>query len=286
MERHPLTPMTDSDLVRWLQAQATRRVGLLSAAQMSHGPRGIAESLAELKAEGVALVICDALEDRHLLDLARAVAGMPLVTGSSGIAMGLPQAYREAGELAAWTAGADLPGAGGPIAVLAGSCSPATRRQVVHFQQRHPARALDVRAAVRGEAEATRAIAWAEAALRQGAAMIYSTVAPEELAAIQEDLGREAAAAAVERTMGAVARGLLALGVRRFAVAGGETAGAVVEALGVKGLCIGPAIDPGAPWTESIGEPKLALAFKPGNFGGEDFFERALAPRFGPRPEG
>lgn len=98
---------------------------------------------------------------------------------------------------------------------------------------------------------------------------------------MQHRLGRERAGALVEEALAAIARGLAADGVRRFVIAGGETAGAVVQGLGVTGLRIGRQIDPGVPWTVSLsgslGEPALALALKSGNFGAPDFFLRAFS---------
>ncbi len=277
MEHHPLTPMTDADLVRVLQRQAKGRCGLLSYRTVMQGPAAIAQALADHAARGASLVVCDALNDEHLRSIGRAVADMPLVTGSAGVALGLPAAYREIGELDAAPASPVLPAIRGHSAVLAGSCSPATQRQVAAFRQSHPARALDVRAAMRGDAEAHAAAAWAAERLAEGPVLIDSTVAPDELRRIQADLGGRQAAAAVEQTMADIAAALVAAGVRRLVVAGGETAGAIMQRLGVRGLRIGPSIDPGVPWTQSLGDPPLALALKSGNFGGDDFFLRSLA---------
>jgi uncharacterized protein YgbK (DUF1537 family) len=123
---------------------------------------------------------------------------------------------------------------------------------------------------------AAEAIAWAKPKLGNGPVLISATAAPDAVAAVQTRLGREHAGALVEETMAAIAQGLAEAGVRRLVVAGGETAGAVVQALGITGLRIGRQIDPGVPWTVSLGEPPLALALKSGNFGGPDFFLRAF----------
>jgi uncharacterized protein YgbK (DUF1537 family) len=276
MERHPLNPMRDPDLVRVLQQQASQRVGLLPYSVVSQGPQAITAALAQLRQDGLPLVIVDALDEEHLRDLARAVADAPLVTGGSGIARWLAEAYARTGQFASEGAVAALPQADGFTAVLSGSCSPATRRQVDYGRQRWPAWPIDVRAALLGESAAAQAIEWAGQRLPAGPVLIYSTAEPEELAAIQRELGQEAAAAAVERTLAAVARGLVGRGVRRLVVAGGETSGAVVRALDVQALRIGPQIDPGVPWTETLEEPRIALALKSGNFGSDDFFEKAL----------
>jgi uncharacterized protein YgbK (DUF1537 family) len=169
-----------------------------------------------------------------------------------------------------------LPKVTGPTAVLAGSCSIATQGQVAEMRKGHDAFNLDPIAIASGKDQAREALAWAQSRLSEKPVLIYSTAAPEQVASIQSKLGREQAGELVEQTLGRVARGLVDAGVRRLVVAGGETAGAVVGALGVQGLHIGPEIDPGVPWTFSIGQPTLALALKSGNFGATDFFTKAF----------
>lgn len=110
---------------------------------------------------------------------------------------------------------------------------------------------------------------------RRTAPVIYSSAEPEALAQTQARLGRDKSGALVEATLAETARLLQAQGVTRFLIAGGETSGAVVAALGVRALDIGPEIDPGVPWTRSISGPDLALALKSGNFGAPDFFLKA-----------
>lgn len=276
MERHPLNPMRDPDLVRVLQQQTSQRVGLLRYGVVSQGPQAIVAALAQLRQDGQRLVIVDALNEGHLRDLALAVADFSLVTGGSGIARWLAEAYAQTGQFASDGAVAALPRAAGFSAALSGSCSPTTQRQVAYSRRRWPTWPIDVRAALRGEAVADQAIDWASPRLPAGPVLIYSTTEPEQLAAVQQEFGHAAAAAAVERTFASVARGLVARGVQQLVVAGGETAGAIVQALGVQALRIGPQIDPGVPWTETLGQPHLALALKSGNFGSDDFFEKAL----------
>jgi uncharacterized protein YgbK (DUF1537 family) len=281
MQHHPLNPMTDADLARVLQRQSSRRTGLLTFDDVTRGPQAITERIAAFKEAGIALVVADAVNEQHLRDLGRAVANMPLITGGSGIAIGLPDAYRQAGLLQRQSSAAELPRVAGRAVVLSGSCSAATQRQVRAFLQRSPGYAIDVRAAVTGQPVARSAIEWAAEQhrtkkLADDPVMIYSTAAPDDVAALQHEFGREKVAKAVEQTLADVARGLVELGVRRFVVAGGETAGAIVEALGVRALRIGLQIDPGVPWTESLGQPPLALALKSGNFGSDDFFHKAL----------
>jgi uncharacterized protein YgbK (DUF1537 family) len=275
MRNHPLTPMTDPSLTRVLQRQTKHRVGLLQFATVVSGAAAVHKSLSELRAQGVRHVVLDAITDEHLLTLGEACADLKLVTGGSGMAMGLPANFVRQGKLRTGQRDA-LPKVTGPTAVLAGSCSIATQGQVAEMRKGHDAFNLDPIAIASGKDQAREALAWAQSRLSEKPVLIYSTAAPEQVASIQSKLGREQAGELVEQTLGRVARGLVDAGVRRLVVAGGETAGAVVGALGVQGLHIGPEIDPGVPWTFSIGQPTLALALKSGNFGATDFFTKAF----------
>ena len=275
MRHHPLTPMTDPSLVRVLQRQTPHKVDLAQYATVVEGPAAVTEALDRLAHAGTRHVILDAITDEHLLCLGEACANLKLITGGSGMAMGLPANFVRAGLLKAGQR-SQLPKVGGPAAVLAGSCSVATQGQVAQMKKEHAAFVLDPLAIAGGQDQAREALAWAEGRLGERPILIYSTAAPEQVSEAQARIGREQAGALIERTLGQVAQGLVSKGVRRLVVAGGETAGAVVGALGVQGLFIGPEIDPGVPWTFSIGEPTLALALKSGNFGAPDFFTKAL----------
>jgi uncharacterized protein YgbK (DUF1537 family) len=277
MRHHPLTPMSDSNLVRVLQRQSKAPVGLVSYPAVESGPEAIRARFDELRGQGVRQAIADAISDRHLLALGAAAADLALLTGGSGIAMGLPENFRRRGLLAAGGRADRLPRTSGLAAILAGSCSAATLDQIEqHRAAGRPTLVLDPIGLIDGGDDVERALAFAEKHLDDGPVLISSSAPPEEVAAVQERLGRERAGAAVEDAMAAIAQGLVAQGVRRLVVAGGETAGAVVGALGIKGLRIGPPIDPGVPWTTSLGDPPLALALKSGNFGARDFFIKAF----------
>lgn len=276
MQNHPLTPMTDANLVQVLGRQTKGKVDLVPFAVVSRGPQSIAEAFARLSGGGTRYAIVDAVEDRHLLDIGAACADMRLITGGSGIALGLPENFRRQGALS-MTGGADaLPAVGGGAAVIAGSCSAATLAQVAHMKQARPAFALDPLALAAGEDVVGQALAWASDRVTGGPVLIYASAPPEEVARTQEKLGRERAGALIEHALAEIAAGLVKAGVRRLIVGGGETAGAVVQRLGVRALRIGPQIDPGVPWTATVGEPVLALALKSGNFGAPDFFTRAF----------
>ncbi len=276
MRHHPLTPMTDPSLVRVLQRQTAHKVGLVQYSTLIRGAPAVREALAALRREGVRHVVLDSITDEHLLTLGEACAEMKVVTGGSGMAMGLPANFVRKGALKAGQRRA-LPSVKGPAAVLSGSCSVATQGQVEDMRRRgFDAFRIDPLAIAGGRDIGAEALDWAAQKLGDKPILIYSTAAPDAVGTAQQKLGRENAGALVEETLGKIARGLVAAGVRRLVVAGGETSGAVVSALGVQGLHIGAEIDPGVPWTFSIGEPALALALKSGNFGTPDFFTKAF----------
>jgi uncharacterized protein YgbK (DUF1537 family) len=189
--------------------------------------------------------------------------------------MGLPQNFRRARLLEARAAAADFDPPAGATVMLAGSCSAATRGQVEAARAALPSLLLDADALADDGGIVDEAIAWARERLAKGPALIYSSADPAVVARIQERHGREHAGAMIEGAFARIAAALREAGVTRYIVAGGETSGAVVEALGVNALRIGPEIDPGVPWTTSIGGAPLALALKSGNFGAPDFFAKA-----------
>jgi uncharacterized protein YgbK (DUF1537 family) len=275
MRHHPLTPMTDPSLVRVLQRQTRHKVGLVPYTTLVKGVQAVREAFAELKRDAVRYAVLDSITDEHLAALGEACADMRLVTGGSGMAMGLPANFVRRGLLQPGRHYA-LPKVAGPAVVLSGSCSVATQGQVAYMKRDHDAFELDPLELAAGKDLAAEALAWASTRLSGRPLLIYSTAAPERVQAVQDRLGRDHAGSMIEQALSRIAKGLVANGVRRLVVAGGETSGAVVGALGVQGLLIGPEIDPGVPWTFSLGEPTLALALKSGNFGAQDFFIRAF----------
>jgi uncharacterized protein YgbK (DUF1537 family) len=279
MKDHPLTPMTDANLVRALARQTKREVGLVEHRAVRRGAAAVRARFDELRAKSTAYAIVDALADEDLMAIGAACADLALVTAGSGVALGLPQNFFAAGLMQPRSDAGALPPAGGKPAVLAGSCSAATRQQVARMAERHPAHALDPTAEPDAARLAAKALTAIAPALEAGKPfLVYSTAEPAQVAAVQAKLGAERAATLIEDALALVAERIVASGVRRLVVAGGETSGAVVKALGVKALAIGPQIDPGVPWTVSVGsEPRIALALKSGNFGASDFFEKALA---------
>ena len=299
LEEHPLTPMTDPDLRRWLAPQTSRGVGHVPLATIRAGRAR--EALAAEAAAGRPLVLCDAVADSDLLALAEAAGDTPLISGGSGIALGLPMRHAAASEalpaerasrVGASAGAGESPweAIGGPSLALSGSCSRATRGQIRrHAEAGGAQRRVDVVALLESGASGEEAF---EGALRDALAdalswarehaderpLVYTSDDPERVAELQERFGTERSAAAIERFFGELATGAVAAGVTRLVSAGGETSGAVVSALGLEALGIGPMIDPGVPALRAEGAGgAYAVALKSGNFGAEDFFDKALA---------
>ncbi len=263
LEQHPLNPMTDPDIRRWLARQTAMSVGHLPHAVVARGAAAVRAALKD--ASG--LVIADAISEADLVALGHAADGAPLITGGSGIAMGLPDNFRAAGQLAAQPA---WRGVAGPVAALSGSCSAATREQVAAHAADHPAREVTAEEVISGAVTGAALADWLLA--QPGIPLAYSSADPDTVAAAQARHGAAALAAAIEALFADTARALRDRGAARLIVAGGETSGAVVEGLGLGALEIGPEIDPGVP---AMRAGDLALALKSGNFGGRDFFARA-----------
>lgn len=276
MRQHPLTPMTDANLVRVLQRQTARRVGLIGLEIVEKGAEELRAALRKAAEEKVSVLIVDAINDAHLHVIGEACADLVLMTGGSGVAIGLPHNFERAGALALTIQAGRLRAPPGRNLVLAGSCSEATRKQVeVAIESGMPALQLTPSALMDGSQSSASAAAWAISQPAGAPVLIYSSADPTEIERSQGQLGREQAASLIEATFAELARDLVDAGFSRLVVAGGETSGAVVGGLGVRILEIGPEIDPGVPWTASAGRPTLALALKSGNFGTADFFLKA-----------
>jgi len=268
MKDHPLTPMRDANLVRVLARQSRNPVSLIARDTVAAGADAIEARLAATT--GIAIV--DAIDETDLLAIGRAVRSLRLVTGGSGIALGLPDNFAPN---TARRAPGPVVAAPGRSVILAGSCSAATRRQVeVAIAAGTPALQLDPIAIADKSITVADAVDFVLAA-GDKPPLVYSSADPTAVAAVQSRLGRAAAGAVVEDFLAEVAARLLERGVTRFLVAGGETSGAVVGALKVGALDIGPEIDPGVPWTLARDGKPIALALKSGNFGAEDFFLKA-----------
>jgi uncharacterized protein YgbK (DUF1537 family) len=277
MEHHPLTPMRDANLVRVLSHQTEGTVGLVPWATVSQGTQAIRRAMGALKEQGRRYAIVDAITEADLMAIGEAASGHALITGGSGVAMGLPANFRAAGLLPDRGDVGSLPAVAGHAAVLSGSCSRATLYQLGAAKGRVPTLQLDPLATPDAATLAAQALAWSDGKLGDAPVVIAASAPPEQVAALQAKLGREEAGALIEETLATVAAGLVERGVRRLVIAGGETSGAVVSRLGVRQLRIGAEIDPGVPWTYAEGAgPAMRLALKSGNFGGRDFFTGAF----------
>lgn len=274
LENHPLNPMTDADIRRWLARQAKGPVGLVRWQSVREGAKRIAADLDAAQARGERLVIVDALTDEDLVAIGQASADAPLLTGGSGIALGLPGNFIRVG-LSKGGRAAEGRGIEGPEAILAGSCSGATRGQVECHVAAHPSLPIDVDAVMRGETKSEHLATFLLSHTGR-APLVYSSSTPEEVRRLQDHYGRERVAEALDHLFADTARALIRQGVRRLVVAGGETSGAVVSALDLGALTIGPEIDPGVPVLISDGPSPVALALKSGNFGSLAFFTKAL----------
>ncbi|TBW39013.1 four-carbon acid sugar kinase family protein [Siculibacillus lacustris] len=273
LEHHPINPMTDPDLRRWLARQARRPVGLVPWQTSRAGPGALRAALDAAAARGETLVIVDAIDDADLLTIAEACRDDRLITGGSGVALGLADGFIRRG----LTVGGapTVPGVPGRGAILAGSCSGATRGQIDRHIATHASLAIDVDAVMAGRTTADDVAAFL-LTVPDAAPLAYSSATPEAVRALQDRHGRERVSAALDGLFAETAVKLVAGGLRRLVVAGGETSGAVVSALDLGALTIGGEIDPGVPVLVSDGTDPVALALKSGNFGAPDFFEKAL----------
>jgi 3-dehydrotetronate 4-kinase len=280
LKDHPLNPMHDSNLVRVLARQSKSRIGLVDLAVLTRGADAVRAKLAELAKQGIGAAIIDAVFDPDLETIGAVALGHRLSVGASGIGLGLARALVASGRAGSSSSGtkADTP-VGGPAACLAGSCSQATLQQVANAERMMPVLRLDPEQVIAGKEEGRRAISWAKERLKDGPVLIASSSTPAEVAALQSRHGRDAAGHAIEQAMADIAEGLVAAGVRRLVVAGGETSGAVVDRLEIPGFLVGAEISAGVPVLRAVGARagEMLIALKSGNFGGAEFFADALA---------
>ena len=276
MRSHPLTPMTDSNLVRIMQAQCRGKVGLLDYTVVAQGDSAIAERVQHFRAQGVRIAILDALSNSDLVVLGRALAQLPLLTAGSGLAIGLPANF---GITSSATA-SELPSASGACAVLSGSCSLATNGQVNHFIDAGlPSFAIDPRLLAQDNKMIQQVLDWAEPLLGSKPILVYSTADTASVKVTQAQLGTHAAGQIVEKALSDIAIGLVKRGVGKLIVAGGETSGACVQALGISQMQVGLQVAPGVPWCYAMtrtSERPLHILLKSGNFGAPNVFSQAF----------
>lgn len=278
MRNHPITPMTDSYLVRLVEMQSKGKCGVIDCYTLERGVEAVRERMTELKAQGYSYAAVDALNEQHLLTQGQAFADLPLVTGGSGLAIGLARAVRESNADAAAAQQKGYP-QGKKAVAFSGSCSVMTNRQVDLYRKNAPSYEIDVgrllASATEREAQLKEAVDFVtQNSQGQYAPLVFATANPDKLKEIQQRFGGEISARAVEECFASLAKTLRAQGYERFIVAGGETSGIVTKSLEVEGFYIGPAVAPGVPWVRSINSP-ISLILKSGNFGDEEFFIKA-----------
>ena len=275
MRHHPVTPMTDSNLLRLMEAQSGGKAGLINHQILDAGADAVRAMLAEQHAEGVRYVVLDALNEQHLLTQGEALRDMKLVTGGSGLAIGLARQWATSGwdPEQAQAAGKPLQG---KTVVISGSCSTMTNRQVENYRQQASALVVDVERAIQQRDEYARELCdWVALHANEPLApMLFATSSADALQRIQQQYGAQQSSGAIEQLFAAVVRELQQRGWQRFIVAGGETSGVVAQTLNIDAFHIGPVISPGVPWVKSVTQP-ISLALKSGNFGDEHFFSRA-----------
>jgi uncharacterized protein YgbK (DUF1537 family) len=278
LKDHPLNPMLDSNLVRVLARQSKSKIGLADFATVAKGSDAIRARLAELAKQGIGAAVIDAVFDPELEVIGQVALDHRLSVGASGMGLGLARGLVASGKVKPASSGADQKAIGGPVACIAGSCSQATLAQIAQAGKSMPVLRLDPEKILTGQAEAERAIEWARANMGAAPVLIASSSSPDQVSALQAKHGRDAAGHAIEQTMAAISEGLVAAGVRRLVIAGGETSGAVVDRLGVPAFLVGPEIAAGIPVLRCVGWDKgeSVMALKSGNFGGPDFFNDAI----------
>ncbi|MFT6669335.1 MAG: hypothetical protein ACJAVZ_000788 [Afipia broomeae] len=278
LKDHPLNPMHDSNLVRVLARQSKSKVGLVDLATVAKGAEAIRAKLIDFAKQGIGAAIIDAVFDPELEIIGQVALDHRLSVGASGMGLGLARGLVASGRVSAASASANEKPIGGPVACLAGSCSQATLAQIAHAEKSMPVLRLDPEKIVAGSSEVQRALDWSREYLGKGPVLIASSSTPDQVSALQARHGRDAAGHAIEQAMAAISEGLVAAGVRRLVIAGGETSGAVVDRLGIPAFLVGPEIAVGVPVLRCVGWSKgdAVTALKSGNFGGPDFFNDAI----------
>lgn len=280
LKDHPLNPMRDSSLVRVLARQSRGTVGLIPLAIVEAGLEAVTAEMSRLSSAGTAMAVIDGVFERHVETAGRAALETPLSTGASGLGLGLARALVKSGRVRPQAHGgaSDTP-IGGPAAILAGSCSQATLGQIAAAEPLMPVRRLDAERLISAPSEIDETLGWAADQVHRGPFLIASSAPPDRVAALQARHGSAAAGQAIEQAMARMAEALVSAGVRRLVVAGGETSGAVVDRLGIPAFLVRDEIAPGVPVLRTVGasQGEMLFALKSGNFGGSDFFARALA---------
>lgn len=263
MRHHPLTPMRESRVDVLLGRQSTRAVARIPLEVVATGGTGVARAIATAPPGHL---VADAVDDADLDALAAGAADLPLSAGSTGL--GAAIARTSAPRALAATRAA----AAGRTAILSGSCSPATLRQVAAHLDRFPGFRLDpIELDVDIDGVVRRALEYARG---HPAPLVFGSAPPDEVAAAHARLGVERSASLLGAAFARIAAGLVAEGLDRMIVAGGETAGSVLPALGLREFDVGAEVAPGVPWLHSTGPTPMDVLLKAGNFGDPELFVR------------
>lgn len=274
MQNHPVNPMMDANLCRVLAAQSSHKVGLIDYACVDAGAAAMGHSMAAQLSKGTQFFIVDTLNDSQLQTIAEAVRAFELVTGGSGLG-GALAALDVAGQARTRVS---LRPINNKTVILSGSCSVMTNQQVAYYcESGAPHQAIDVTLALKNTEYANDLTKWVLAQYQQNttqAPLLYATQSPENLRQIQAEFGAEVASLAVERLFSQIAQNLAREGICNFIVAGGETSGAITQALQIKEFEIGDTVAPGVPWVKAVATNTF-LCLKSGNFGDVTFFQKA-----------
>lgn len=273
----PLTPMRDPNLVRVLQAQTKHKVGLIRHEDLQRDLPSRQAHVAALKQAGTRYAICDAISNDDLKRMAELCVDWPLMTGGSSVAEYYPELWRAQGLAGTPKPPVDLRAIAGPAVILAGSCAEQTAAQIAHFGKTHPVHAIDLLEAAEKPELVDRALDQARRELAHGSIAFAVAASPDEVTAAQKRFGRHSAAKRAEDILGKVAVALHAHGVRRFVIAGGETSGAVLEALKVRAMDISPYRGPGTARAVTCGADPISFHLKPGKLGSIDMLDQAAA---------
>jgi uncharacterized protein YgbK (DUF1537 family) len=276
MKDHPLNPMRDSSLVRVLGRQSRGKVGIIDFWTVAEGAEAILARLTELDRDAVSAAIADAVRDEDLEAIGAAALDMPFSVGASGLGLGLARAICASGKIGRRTASFDWGETGGHAACLVGSCSAASLEQIAAAEAVMPVLRLVTESLLEGAAEVEKALAWAGERIADGPVLIASSRGADEVAVVQAKFGREASGLQIEQAMARLAEGLVAHGVKRLAIGGGETSGAIVDRLEIESFEVGPELAAGVPLLRTM-DGGMLLALKSGNFGGRDFFAHAVS---------
>lgn len=270
MRNHPITPMTESNLIKLMEAQSQGKAGLVKYEELTD-VSSIKTRFLQLERQSYKYFICDTITQDNLNQIGEACADFDLVTGGSGLVGAIAKA---ASNNAVHNQAAFVPRKQGKGLIISGSCSVMTNKQVEEYSQHAPSYQIDVEMCINNPQYVNQVLGWV---LSQSDVqlypLVYATVPANHLSAIQEKYGATASEK-IEALFHKLVCLLQEYEYHTIISAGGETSGTVTQALNINGLLVGQEISPGVPWVSSL-DGKIALALKSGNFGDEAFFKKA-----------